>query len=280
MANRKRASKRMTRRMAPRAGRVSPPVDVRSPSDIPKALARMKKGPITIVFVYADWCGHCQTFKPKFNEAVNTSSRDTEIVSLNETMLDNFNRGLKRTIPTATPLAPEGYPEVLIVNKKGENMGQVPSSASKEDIVNVVSNGANMVGTPASLSMSAPSPRPSALSNSSNTSTIPIANAPVVSAKARNTLNANTDSLEAVTSSNITPMSGPVLPSLPEEDKLESSAMNAENSASARQMGGSLFGSLGSAAYTLAPTGVLLAGLHALQRRKMRKTRKTRRSRR
>ena len=278
MANRNRASKRMTRRMAPRAGRVSPPVDVRSPSDIPKALARMKKGPITIVFVYADWCGHCQTFKPKFNEAVNTSSRDTEVVSLNETMLDNFNRGLKRTIPTATPLAPEGYPEVLIVNKKGENMGQVPSSASKEDIVNVVSNGANMVGTPASLSTS---PRPSALSNSSNTSTVPIANAPIVSAKARNTLNANTDSLEAVTSSNITPMSGPVLPSLPEEDKLESSAMNAENSASTRQMGGSLFGSLGSAAYTLAPAGVLLAGLHALQRRtKQRKTRRHTRRRR
>ncbi len=283
------------RRMAPHMGRVSSPIDVRSPSDIPKALQRLAKGPVTIVFVYADWCGHCQRFKPMFQKAVKTPRRDTEIVSVKDDMLENFNNELVKKIPSAAPLEPEGYPDVVIVDNKGSNIGSIPSSASEEDIVSVVSNGANMVKTPASNAANAannsrrnnaannaannsrrnnaannsyepePEPTPTPLSNAannsrrnaSNTSTVPVSNAPVVSSKSMK----NANSLD-VGAENTTPMSGPVMPPAATEDVVVSA-----EELEPKQAGGSLFGSLSSAAYTLAPAGVLLAGLHALRRK-------------
>jgi thiol-disulfide isomerase/thioredoxin len=246
-------------------GRVSPPVDVRSPSDIPKAIERLKKGPITIVFVYADWCGHCQTFKPKFNEAVQTPRRDTEIISVNEKVLDSFNSNMMNKIPTATPLEPSGYPEVMIVNKKGENIGNVPPSASKEDLINVVTNGSQMANSKTGSNRTTNAktntePVPTPVANSANMSTIP---------------SKTLKNLESI--SNTTPMSGPVVPPSANEDLLETGEESTETAA---QKGGSLFGSLSSAAYTLAPTGVLLAGLHALRRNKTRRARKISRRRR
>jgi hypothetical protein len=238
-------------RMAPRAGRVSPPMDVRSPAHIPEALRRMKKGPITIVLVYADWCGHCQRFKPMFQEATNTSKRDTEVVSVNDEMLETFNNELTKALPSATPLAPSGYPEVMIVNNKGKNIGNVPPSASKEDIISVVSNGSAMVKTPATATNAA-----NAAANATNNV--------VLSPKAKNALNATNTGME---SANITPMSGPVLPPVATADiEVEDETLPANV-----QKGGGLFGALSSAAYTLAPAGLLLAGLHSLRMRKTRK---------
>jgi thiol-disulfide isomerase/thioredoxin len=272
--------RRFTRRLAPHMGRVSAPIDVRSPSDIPKAIQRLKKGPVTIVFVYADWCGHCQRFKPMFQRAVKTNQRDMEAVSVNSDVLDEFNNELTKRVPSANRLEPEGYPDVVIVDNKGKNIGNVPSSASEEDIVSVVSNGSAMVKTPANASSNSrknnsmntgnaaePTVTPIATnaSNASNTSTVPITNAPSVSTKAANSLNAmNTLN---VGEENATPMSGPVLPPGADEDLAPSEGTeNSENSTN--QKGGSLFGSLSSAAYTLAPAGILLAGLHTLRQRK------------
>lgn len=263
--------------MAPHMGRVSPPVNVRSASDIPQALQRMKKGNITIVFVYADWCGHCHHFKPKFENAARTPNRNTEVVSVNEKVLDSFNKALVKSIPTATPIEPDGYPEVVIVNKEGQNIGNVPSSATEEDLISVVTNGNTMAATPVvnnvtnkmyntmgnnmetNMADMEPTPTPimnnNAMNSKANTSTVPIANA-------RTTSKSN-DMMDILPSASVT---GPVLPPTANEDVMETNTEEPR----ANQAGGSLFGSLSSAAYTLAPAGVLLAGLHALRSRRSR----------
>jgi thiol-disulfide isomerase/thioredoxin len=271
------------RRMRAHMGRVSPPVDVRSASDIPKALQRLQKGPITLVFVYADWCGHCHTFKPKFNNAVKTPNRDMEVVSINEKVLTPFNNAMAKTIPTASPIEPDGYPEVLIVNKMGKNVGNVPSSATENEIMSVVTSGNSIASTPAPnagtgdpMSVSnvgedpmAPMPTPVAnnsrvatKNNSARTSTVPISNV-----QRSATLDVENTTLPVTNTGLVTP---PVT-----TDDLIS-----ETTTPATQAGGSLFGALSSAAYTLAPAGVLLASLHALRSRRSRSRRGTRRHRR
>ena len=45
------------------AGRLMSPVDVRSPSDVMGLEQLLEKGPLTIVLIYADWCGACHRFK-------------------------------------------------------------------------------------------------------------------------------------------------------------------------------------------------------------------------
>ena len=54
------------------SGIIYPPLDVRSPQDLNGIFKRITKGPITIVLVYADWCGHCHTLMPHFKEASNS----------------------------------------------------------------------------------------------------------------------------------------------------------------------------------------------------------------
>lgn len=272
-------------------GRVSPPVNVRSVSDIPKALDRMKKGNVTIVFVYADWCGHCHNFKPKFENATRTPKRNTEAVSVNEKVLDSFNNALVKSIPTATPIEPDGYPEVVIINNKGQNIGNVPSSASEEDLISVVTNGNTMAATPVANKGSAnvnsvtnnlynnmgsnagsnaernitdvePMPTPimnsKAMNSNANKSTVPISNARTPS-KSNNSYD-----MDILPSASVT---GPVLPPTGNDD-LMGTADTSEPAPT--QTGGSLFGSLSSAAYTLAPAGVLLASLHAMRSRRSR----------
>ena len=52
----------MPRKRQTKVGRVNP-MDVRSKSDVGAFENLLGRGPLTIVLVYADWCGHCQTFK-------------------------------------------------------------------------------------------------------------------------------------------------------------------------------------------------------------------------
>ena len=63
--SRKGKKKAATRSMKSMTAKTIPNdnVDVRSSADIKQLKELLKKNKIVIVLVYADWCGHCQTFK-------------------------------------------------------------------------------------------------------------------------------------------------------------------------------------------------------------------------
>jgi thiol-disulfide isomerase/thioredoxin len=122
------------------SGMIYPPLDVRSPHDLDGILKRITKGPITVVLVYADWCGHCHTLKPHFEKASNSPERNAQVISVRDDMLDKYNSTVNSKINSKAPqLNVEGYPSVLLVGPDGTKLSEIASTpqAVQSAMVNV-----------------------------------------------------------------------------------------------------------------------------------------------
>jgi thiol-disulfide isomerase/thioredoxin len=90
----------------------STPVNVTDDSKITKVEALIHQGPVTFVLVYADWCGHCQRYKPTWKELEKTPGRTANIVSVRDDMLPK--------IPAIANAKIQGYPSVIKVTPTGD----------------------------------------------------------------------------------------------------------------------------------------------------------------
>jgi len=129
MPSRKPASRRRSRSRKSTVGRITPPLDVRSEDSISSLMKLVKKGPITIVLVYADWCGHCHTYKPKFDEAAKNRKSPFQVASINETMINSVNKRIK-SINNSANINVSGYPSVVSLNNKGEFVKDLSQEAA------------------------------------------------------------------------------------------------------------------------------------------------------
>jgi thiol-disulfide isomerase/thioredoxin len=84
---------------------------VDSPSKIPQLEKILKQGKVTVVLVFADWCGHCHKFQENIWEPMCKKNSIHNRVSVRDDMIKN------------TSLANTNFkylPSVLVVNEKGE----------------------------------------------------------------------------------------------------------------------------------------------------------------
>lgn len=120
-------------------GRIHSPVDVRSKTDVAGFETLLEKGPLTIVLVYADWCGACHRFKEnKWNNVLSMKNRTMNISSVREDMLGETS--------LANAKVPH-YPTLLLVGKdkkpaeftmpNGEVTNALPPEA-KENVSQIV----------------------------------------------------------------------------------------------------------------------------------------------
>lgn len=83
------------------------PVDVRSPEDVSQFEKILAHGPITIVLVYADWCGHCVRYKENvWSKLLANPNRKLNLASVHYDQLENTSQ---------KHAAIKGYPSVLVV---------------------------------------------------------------------------------------------------------------------------------------------------------------------
>lgn len=103
----KRDKKRQTLKLKSKAkpSSTSRSLDVRSAADVSKLVDLIKGNSITLVLIYADWCGHCKTFKEDIWSKLKTMpDRKVPLAEVNADILQN------------TPLASakiDGYPSVV-----------------------------------------------------------------------------------------------------------------------------------------------------------------------
>jgi thioredoxin-like negative regulator of GroEL len=86
-------------------------VDVRSSNDVKELETTIQTGPITIVLVYADWCGHCTRFKEDIWSKLLAKPRKVNLASIHHDQLGNTSLRDAKI---------KGYPSVLIVGKDGK----------------------------------------------------------------------------------------------------------------------------------------------------------------
>jgi thiol-disulfide isomerase/thioredoxin len=136
--NKSRKSKRVRRSTA---GKILPPLDVRSNKQLKEFEQRIKQGGITIVLVWAPWCGHCHKFMPHFDAAAKSPSRSIQAVKVEETMLPAVNAVLTNNINRkAKPLSVEGYPSLIIVDKHGNAVTSIEAVKNTDVMTNVMNN--------------------------------------------------------------------------------------------------------------------------------------------
>jgi thiol-disulfide isomerase/thioredoxin len=122
-------------------------LDVRSKADVGKLMDLLKQNKIVLILVYADWCGHCQTFKKDVWAPLSAMpNRKVPLAAVNETML------------AETPAAAakiDGYPSVLMMGQdmkaaefegeSGEPTNAMPNTRDLEAMKTIVANDPDIV---------------------------------------------------------------------------------------------------------------------------------------
>jgi thiol-disulfide isomerase/thioredoxin len=133
-------------------------IDVRSTTDMGKLTDLIKNNKIVLVLVYADWCGHCQTFKKDVWQPLSgMPNRKVPLAAVNESVLAES--------PVASAKI-DGYPSVLMM---GQDMKPAVFEGESGEPTNAMPNTRNLeamrtiVGSdPAVVLASGPAMSPSA----------------------------------------------------------------------------------------------------------------------
>lgn len=98
----------MVKKRKTSVGKIKPYIDVRGTKDIPKFESLISTGPVTVVLVYADWCGFCKKLKGEMWDKMATSpNKGVNTAAVHYDMMD-------KTSIKNTPV--EGYPTIIKVN--------------------------------------------------------------------------------------------------------------------------------------------------------------------
>jgi thiol-disulfide isomerase/thioredoxin len=233
------ARKIKTRKSRPVAGRIMRALDVSTndKSKINKFLDMVKSGRTIIVLVYANWCGHCHTFKPRFDKAANSGNSQVA-ASIESEALSSINASLPK------PISVDGYPSLIVVGEKGNQIAPMNTPQGEEvEVVNKLNETMKKIN-----SVTVPK------SESSRPVSIP-------------RLNAYESEITTVKPPSVQPLTEEIVAEEPIEE------LSASEEERRTVIGGSLYAAMGAAAVQLAPSGILL-GMHSLMKKRKGKTNK------
>ncbi len=128
-------------------GSLLPPIDITEPKQLSELEKRIRKGPLTLVLVYADWCGHCQHFKPMMEQLENAPERSIQTARVREDVFPQSSIASAKI---------EGYPTLLLVkqsgevaafkNDQGEVTNAIPDHTNMQKMTAIVKNAGTEAG--------------------------------------------------------------------------------------------------------------------------------------
>lgn len=277
--SRQRSRRGSRQRSAPVFGKMMPPLDVRSSADVAGLMKRIRNGPLTIVLVYANWCGHCHRFMPHFDKAAQTPGRSVQVAKVNEEALNAVNAELSRN--NAKPVEVSGYPSVIAVSPAAEVVGNIEAVPETTVMTNVMKNMGKSNSAPipvpsAPKNSKAPSPSVNTVANEVNSMRMSMKNTvgnmsvPMTQTPEENILNMP----EVVTETE----SSSVEPVAPPNMEMAEAEVSAEEIV--EQKGGSLYSSLARAVGRIAPTATVRSRPHRRFTRRLRRSHRRHRARR
>ena len=114
-------------------------MDVRSEGQLSALKSLMESKPVILVLVYADWCGHCRSFKPDWKALEGMPDRNVPMVAINDEMFPKS--------PLNTMMKVDGYPTVTVVNT-AQNIAVAVPNRNKSALSKLLKNGDNLNSPP------------------------------------------------------------------------------------------------------------------------------------
>ena len=244
---------------------ILPIIDVKNQEGLKGFIERIMKGPVTIVMVYAPWCGHCQAMDPIFKKAANIPGRTCQTVALNHEFLDSANSLIKTNVNSrAQKMKVDGYPTLLVLNNQGVPIA-TPEPVKNQSVIESLMKESGTAAKEAGVGSLTPTANIYAASTNENTSesngqlpnAIPM---PTVQQIQNDSMNVNNNSMNVINNSN--------------------DSIHLNNPENRRPMVGGLYGTLAQSAYTIAPAAVLVAAAASIFKKKTKGTKGTKRSKR
>ena len=119
------------------AGHMSiPSMDFKS-NNVGEMISRMKKAHNIVIFVYANWCGHCHRAMPMYKSLVKKPKQNVFNLSVESEHLNEVNSALKQKFPSSEGINVQGYPTLLVMDKDGHITETL--AASPENMRNATS---------------------------------------------------------------------------------------------------------------------------------------------
>lgn len=119
----KKQAKKQGKKKQPVKGILSDGIDVTTDEDLAKLSDLLKKHNVVVVLIHADWCGHCQTFKPLWEDYKKIPGRNVPMASINEKMLSK------------TPFKDaklDGFPSTVVYSGKDGSFGSFKNEQGEE----------------------------------------------------------------------------------------------------------------------------------------------------
>jgi len=249
-----------------KSGKKHDNIDAKTVADVAKLVEGIKNNVVTLLLIYADWCGHCGTFKKDiWKRLVETKGRKLPMAQINEKVLQH----LKAEIPG---LKIDGYPTVSLIGKdmkaaditdpvSGETSNALPNTRDMDSMTKLITaDPSEVVANNGMSSEEMPE---------ENKSATPTAESLVARKEAGNNAINNMNNGTPNVSSDTSMVDNP--PNI-EDDLVQSQESPEEAPSGPVTVGGSLYAALLSATRQVAvPAALTAAGVAVSRRKKVRK---------
>ena len=128
-------------------GKLLDAVNVDTVDKLPELDKRLSIGPITLVFVYAPWCGHCKRFEPTMDKLEAMPERTIQIARVRDDMFPQSSIASNKL---------DGYPTLMlfkngkVIKFKGKD-GQLSNSLPDHNNEAVMNAVVTKMGTPSGI---------------------------------------------------------------------------------------------------------------------------------
>ena len=231
-------------------------LDVKTLKDVAKLVQSIKNNVVTLLLIYADWCGHCTTFKTDiWKKLAKVKGRKIPMAQINEKVLSHL-------IAEVPNLKADGYPTVSLIGRdmkaaelKDPNTGattnSLPNTRDMASMTKLVTANPSQVVAENGMADEEELPE------EEHKSATPTAESLVARKNAgKNAIENMNNGTPNINVDTTTPENPPNV----EDDLVESQEPRSEDTVKKPAMGGSLYASLLSAANKLAvPIGLTAA---------------------